>query len=225
MFGSIGKQFAGDIASQVQSAVSSHLDKRAREKGSTEKATESLGQVTGRRKALFIGINYYGQNGELKGCINDVHNIKNFLTKNYHIDEMLVLTDDQTSNPSKMPTRKNILDAFRWLRANAKAGDSLIFHYSGHGGSVKDTDGDEEDGMDETLIPVDYQKSGHIVDDEVHDVLVRGLPKGVRLTAIMDCCHSESMLDLPYIYVSHICIFTIIFVTLPSTRFKKAISH
>jgi uncharacterized caspase-like protein len=208
MFGSLGKQFAGDIASHVQSAVSSHLDKRSREKGSTEKATESLGQVTGRRKALFIGINYYGQNGELKGCINDVHNIKNFLTKNYHIDEILVLTDDQTTNPSKMPTRKNILDAFRWLRANAQAGDSLIFHYSGHGGSVKDTDGDEEDGMDETLIPVDYTKSGHIVDDEVHDVLVRGLPKGVRLTAIMDCCHSESMLDLPYIYVSQICIST-----------------
>ena len=113
MFGSLGKQFAGDIASQVQSTVKSHLDKRARDKGSTEKATEALGQVTGRRKALFIGINYYGQNGELKGCINDVHNIKKFLSQNYHIDEMLILTDDQTSNPSKMPTRKNILAAFK----------------------------------------------------------------------------------------------------------------
>ena len=54
--------------------------------------------------------------------------------------------------------------------------------------------------MDETIIPVDYQKAGHIVDDEVHDVLVRGLPAGVRLTGIMDCCHSESILDLPYVY-------------------------
>mmetsp|Transcript_32037 Transcript_32037/g.61956 ORF Transcript_32037/g.61956 Transcript_32037/m.61956 type:complete len:203 (+) Transcript_32037:2-610(+) len=54
--------------------------------------------------------------------------------------------------------------------------------------------------MDETLVPVDYQSAGQIVDDEIHDVLCRGLAKGVRLTAIMDCCHSESMLDLPYIY-------------------------
>lgn len=34
-----------------------------------------------------------------------------------------------------------------------------------------------EDGMDETLCPVDYAKAGVIVDDDVHDVLVRGLPK------------------------------------------------
>lgn len=131
----------------------------------------------------------------IQGCINDVHNIKKFLSSNYRIDEIMVLTDD-SKDPKKIPTRKNILAAFRWLRNGVKAGDSLIFHYSGHGGSVKDEDGDEEDGFDETLIPVDYQSAGHIVDDEVHDVLVRGLPKGVRLTGIMDCCHSETILDL-----------------------------
>ena len=38
------------------------------------------------------------------------------------------------------------------------------------------------------------------MDDDVHDVLVRGLPKGVKLTGIMDCCHSESIFDLPYVY-------------------------
>lgn len=70
-----------------------------------------MATVTGRRRALFIGINYYGQKGELKGCINDVHNIKNFLTKNFKIDEVLVLTDDQT-DVTKIPTRNNILSAF-----------------------------------------------------------------------------------------------------------------
>ncbi len=158
-----------------------------------------MGKVTGHRRALFVGINYFGQQGELRGCINDVKNIKNFLTDNYDIDESLVLTDDQ-KDPKSIPTRANILNAFRWLREGAKAGDSLIFHYSGRGGSVKDLDGDEEDGMDETLCPVDYQKAGIILDDEVHAVLCRGLPRGVRLTSIMDCCHSESILDLPYLY-------------------------
>lgn len=45
----------------------------------------------------------------------------------------------------------------------------FFFHYSGHGGRVKDTDGDEDDGYDETIYPVDFQQyegeSGQIVDD------------------------------------------------------------
>lgn len=55
----------------------------------------------------------------------------------------------------------------RWLVHGAKAGDSLFMHYSGHGGSVKDHAGDEEDGKDETMIPVDYATKGQIKDDEI----------------------------------------------------------
>jgi len=198
MFGRDARRFAGQISNQVEKMVGDHLSKKGDNK--TETPTEKLGTVKGTRKALFIGINYFGQKGELRGCINDVQNIKEFLESSYPIDEMMILTDDQTDDPDCMPTRANLLRGFRWLREGAKTGDSLILHYSGHGGSVKDTDGDEEDGMDETLCPVDYSSAGTIVDDEVHAVLVKGLPKGVRLTAIMDCCHSESMLDLPFIY-------------------------
>jgi len=201
MFGQLGKNFADQIGDKVDEACGQYLaSKNGDGDAKTEKATETLSAISGNRKALFIGINYTGQQGELRGCINDVKNIKTFLSSNFRIDEMLTLTDDQTSDPSKLPTRANLLAGFRWLRQGAKSGDSLIIHYSGHGGSIKDEDGDEEDGYDETLIPLDYAHAGQIVDDEVHDVLVRGLPKGVRLTAIMDCCHSESVLDLPYSY-------------------------
>lgn len=37
----------------------------------------------------------------------------------------------------------------------------------GHGGSVRDTSGDEADNMDETMVPVDYTKAGQITDDEI----------------------------------------------------------
>mmetsp|Transcript_33978 Transcript_33978/g.38668 ORF Transcript_33978/g.38668 Transcript_33978/m.38668 type:complete len:350 (+) Transcript_33978:58-1107(+) len=201
MFGELGKKFADQIGEKVDVACGQYLSsKNGDGDAKVEKATETLGAINGKRKALFIGINYTGQQGELRGCINDVNNIKAFMSSNFKIDEMLTLTDDQTSDPSKLPTRANLLAGFRWLRQGAKSGDSLIMHYSGHGGSVKDEDGDEEDGSDETMIPLDYAQAGHIVDDDVHDVLVRGLPKGVRLTAIMDCCHSGSILDLPHSY-------------------------
>ncbi|THH33229.1 hypothetical protein EUX98_g994 [Antrodiella citrinella] len=71
---------------------------------------------------------------------------------------------------------------------------------SGHGGQTKDLDGDEDDGEDEVIYPVDFQQAGHIVDDLIHDIVVKPLPPGCRLTAIFDSCHSGSALDLPYIY-------------------------
>ena len=70
----------------------------------------------------------------------------------------------------------------------------------GHGGQTPDLDGDEDDGYDEVVYPVDFRVAGHIVDDEMHRIMVQSLRPGVRLTAIFDSCHSGSALDLPYIY-------------------------
>lgn len=71
---------------------------------------------------------------------------------------------------------------------------------TGHGGQTPDLDGDEDDGYDEVIYPVDFRTQGHIVDDEMHRIMVQSLQPGVRLTAIFDSCHSGSALDLPYIY-------------------------
>ncbi|KAF7556728.1 hypothetical protein G7Z17_g1273 [Cylindrodendrum hubeiense] len=70
----------------------------------------------------------------------------------------------------------------------------------GHGGRTEDLDGDEEDGFDDVIYPVDWQRSGHIVDDEIHWRVVRPLQPGVRLTSIFDSCHSATAMDLPYVY-------------------------
>jgi hypothetical protein len=80
-----------------------------------------------------------------------------------------------------MPTRANILRGMRWLVENARPGDRFFLHYSGHGGFVEDYSefssayrdscvytelgGDEVDGKDETILPVDHEKEGQIVDD------------------------------------------------------------
>jgi uncharacterized caspase-like protein len=41
--------------------------------------------------------------------------------------------------------KKNMELAFNWLIKDCQAGDTLLFHYSGHGATVKDTNGDETD--------------------------------------------------------------------------------
>jgi hypothetical protein len=51
---------------------------------------------------------------------------------------------------------------------------------------------------DETICPTDFKEAGEIVDDELNDMLVKPLLPGVTLHALMDCCHSGTVLDLPY---------------------------
>lgn len=70
--------------------------------------------------------------------------------------------------------------------------------WAGHGSRVPDQDGDEDDGYDETLVPVDFQRSGQIRDDDIFKMLVKPLRAGVTMTCLMDCCHSGTVLDLPY---------------------------
>lgn len=74
-----------------------------------------------------------------------------------------------------------------------------MFHYSGHGSRVRDRDGDELDGHDEALCPVDYETEGKILDDRINDMVVKPLPRGATLHAIIDTCYSGTFLDLPFL--------------------------
>lgn len=161
--------------------------------GSAPVAPES-----GRRRAVTIGINYLGHRvGTLAGCINDSDTFIGLLIEEfgYAVEQIRQLRDD---HPQRMPTKKNIMAALNWLVYGVKAGDHLFLHYSGHGSHQADSDGDEADGKDETLVPCDYLQCGMLTDDELRRVLVQPLPKGARLTCVFDCCHSGSQLDLAY---------------------------
>eukprot|EP01061_Rhynchopus_euleeides_P021411 TRINITY_DN34943_c0_g1_i1.p1 TRINITY_DN34943_c0_g1~~TRINITY_DN34943_c0_g1_i1.p1 ORF type:complete len:376 (+),score=167.63 TRINITY_DN34943_c0_g1_i1:43-1128(+) len=164
----------------------------------------------GRKIALLIGINYTSHSqGRLNGCVNDVCSMKGYLTSQgfpEQPDAMRILTDAPHQDirlPTVHPSKQNILDSFRWVASQARPGDTIFFHYSGHGGQQRDTSGDEEDGMDETLIPEDYKSAGVITDDDLFKELVAPLPSGVRLVCVMDCCHSGTILDLPYVFVAN----------------------
>lgn len=151
------------------------------------------------KRALLIGINYTNTSSQLNGCINDVYNIRNFITKycDYSLENIKVLTDKDIS-----PTRANIISHVQWLISNCLPGDTLLFHYSGHGSFTRDSSGDESDGKDEVLVPLDYQTAGMLSDDWLFSNLVQKIPKGVNLWAFVDACHSGTMIDLKYNYKS-----------------------
>ena len=146
------------------------------------------------RKALIIGINYTGTRYELQGCINDAKQVRELLlTKGYLNENITLITDDT----DEKPTRRVILQ--RLLELITSDASKLFFHYSGHGSSIKDEDGDENDGRDETLVPIDHSDigGGLIIDDEIRGLLTC-LRKGKKLTCLLDCCHSGTGMDLCY---------------------------
>jgi hypothetical protein len=151
-------------------------------------------------KGLFIGINYIGTPNALGGCINDVNNVFTYLNQKYNLNSQncMFLTD---LTPIK-PTVQNIINSFGWLISNVKVGDSLFFHYSGHGTQIRDRDGDEKDRLDESIVPLDFMTKGIITDDIIFSLLVLRVPKGVNLFCILDCCNSGTGMDLKYTYLN-----------------------
>lgn len=98
---------------------------------------------------------------------------------------------------------RTLLSRFRFVPFITR---SVNLHHSklhaGHGGQVEDQNGDESDGYDECIYPVDHKIAGPIIDDEVgaclalrsrtswvsdiainmydqmHDIMARPLPTG-----------------------------------------------
>ncbi|KAG5565358.1 hypothetical protein RHGRI_001304 [Rhododendron griersonianum] len=154
----------------------------------------------GGKKAVICGISYKYSRHELKGCINDAKCMKYLLINKFKFPEssILMLTEEET-DPHRLPTKQNMRMALYWLVQGCQPGDSLLFHYSGHGSRQRNFSGDEVDGYDETLCPLDFETQGMIVDDEINATIVRPLPHGVKLHAIIDACHSGTVLDLPFL--------------------------
>lgn len=150
----------------------------------------------GAKRALLIGINYSGTN-KLSGCQNDVFNMKAYLKDvwGFQDSNIVLLVDDGVHTN---PTRQNIMAALWNLVQSCKSGDACTFHFSGHGGRIP-TNTDSADGYDETICPVDYDRVGQIRDTELYNIMAKKMPAGVVLMCLMDCCHSGTVLNLPYI--------------------------
>jgi len=159
--------------------------------------------------AILVGINYYGTDAELSGCHNDVDLMFSYLRK-LGCDQFKILKDspaDEHFSKEDCPTKSNIICAIKDCFARMGGEDTLLFHYSGHGSSLRDKNRDEKDGRDECICPADYAAEGFLVDDDLNKLLVQPLLQNPELAkckvrCVFDSCHSGSILDLPFTIVS-----------------------
>lgn len=137
--------------------------------------------------SLHIGVNvvdpiHYGGtwDGKLYACENDC-------------DDMQAIAQSQSFETrvlkSQQATREVVIDTITDIASQLNEGDFFLLSYSGHGGTIPDVDGDEEDLVDETWCLFD----GQLLDDELSILWAKFKP-GVRVLVISDSCHSGTML-------------------------------
>jgi hypothetical protein len=136
--------------------------------------------------SLHIGLNhvdpnhYQGWDGQLKGCEQDAKDMAAIARKRKFAASML-LNEQATADAVKV--------AISTAAGKLKSGDTFLLTYSGHGGQVPDTNGDEtEDANDETWVLFDRE----LVDDELYALWGR-FEAGVRVLMLSDSCHSGSV--------------------------------
>ncbi len=142
---------------------------------------------------LVIGIDdYVGVDNDLAGAVNDARDITQALNK-VGAKKVIRFLD-------KDATKINIARAWFSLVKQAKAGDTIIFTFSGHGSQEQEPPGrnGEEDGKNENFLLAGYQPSGYftkerIVDDELFAWTKAADDKGIHVILVADSCHSGTM--------------------------------
>ncbi|KAL5564080.1 hypothetical protein UlMin_033827 [Ulmus minor] len=153
------------------------------------------------KRALLCGVTYNNKRKyRLKGTINDVQNMRDLLITKFGYPDHSIRVLTEFEDKEFHPTKKNIETSLKWLVQDCQRGDKLVFYFSGHGLRQPDFQDDELDGFDETICPVDFMQEGMVLDNEINTYIVRPLKEGVILHAIVDACHSGTILDLKYVY-------------------------
>lgn len=151
-----------------------------------------------RKRAFMVGVSHYDTalTGYQWNDINGVEDI-NLLTpvlKNQGF-YLTTLLDDQA-------THQNITSQLTTFTNKTKKGDIVYLHFSTHGQPVEDIDGDEDDGWDEAIVPIDayklykkgvYEGDKHLLDDQLNTYIKKLRakigPTGF-LYVVIDACHA-----------------------------------
>lgn len=151
--------------------------------------------------ALLVGINTYSTKSvpqippSLDGCENDVHLLDQTFKSlakdmgNYQYSSK-ILTNHQA-------TRANVISAFQnFLISGVKAGDTVVYHFSGHGSYEKAPKLFQKyfstQQLETQVLFDSREESKHDLADKEFAVLLSNIPKDVHIFISLDCCYSGS---------------------------------
>lgn len=135
-----------------------------------------------RKTAICMGINEY-KLAPLPGCVNDATDWAEFLSGRGFETKKLFNGDC---------TKIAIFNEMMTLVSGLKVGDLGVIMFAGHGTWVPDMNGDEPEGRDECLCPVDMSEKNLLIDDEISEIWTHLTP-GARVVFITDACHSGTV--------------------------------
>ena len=172
----------------------------------------------GSRRALIIGIDEYLPKGapgpaprgleNLEYAVSDALKMRDVLVGRYGFkpEEIKLLLAPMRAGDSGIvrqliegmyepPTRENILRVVdEHLIDQTGPEDTVFFYFSGHGSTVVNADSQENDLLDETIVPADaYHDVPDIRDKELRARFNRVLDRGGDLTLFFDSCESGSV--------------------------------
>jgi metacaspase-1 len=142
--------------------------------------------------SLHIGLNfvdpkhYDGWDGELKACEADAGDMEAIASKQGYSSTLLLTKD---------ATRKRVLDEIKAATGKLNGGDIFFLSYSGHGGQIPDTAGDEDDNWDETWCLYDAE----LLDDELYGAFSAFRPD-IRILMLSDSCHSGTVAKEAFVF-------------------------
>ena len=156
---------------------------------------KAISASNSRKLALLVGINNYQNVNNLKGAITDVHLQKELLVNRFGFNprDILIVSDESQIKP----TREGILQAFEeHLIQQAKPGDTVVYHFSGHGSQVLEEDSPFEDNLNSTFLPNNRSISRTGNQKIVSDItgktlfLLMSRIRTENLTVVLDSCYS-----------------------------------
>jgi len=143
--------------------------------------------------ALLVGINHYKSPTIplLKGCLNDVKAVADYLQERVERKENICLK----TLFNEKATRQAIIDGFREHLCQANSNDIALFYYSGHGSQEQAPEEFwyiEPDHLNETIVCWDSRTENgwDLADKELAVLIAEVAQKNPHILVILDCCHS-----------------------------------